>query len=80
MGMAAMWPGPFEQQFVPPFQGGSTWNLASVSQKVSHQKLFEIVENAMTLDKSQWITFGTHKSSYTYIADYIYQVVFSWLQ
>ena len=30
MGMAAilvMWPGSFEQTFVPPSQGGPTWNL-----------------------------------------------------
>ena len=33
MGMAAslvMWPGPFEQTYVPPSQGGSIWNLASI--------------------------------------------------
>ena len=48
----------------PPFQGDSTWNLASISQKVS-EKLFEIVENSLTLDKGQWMTFGTNISSYT---------------
>ena len=46
MAMAAildMWPGPFEQNFVPPFHGGFTWHLASISKKASEKKLFEIV-------------------------------------
>ena len=44
MGMAAilvMWPGPFEQTFVPPSQGGSMWNLASIGLVVSEEKMFE---------------------------------------
>ena len=47
MGMVAilvMWPGPFEQTFVPPSQGGSTWNLASIGQVVSKEKMFENVD------------------------------------
>ena len=33
MGMVAilvMWPGPFEQTFIPPSHGDSMWNLASM--------------------------------------------------
>ena len=44
MGMAAilvMWPGPFEETFVPPSQGGSIWNLASIGPVVSEEKMFE---------------------------------------
>ena len=47
MGMAAildMWPRPFEQTFVLPSQGGSTWNLASIGPAVSEEKLFETVD------------------------------------
>ena len=43
-GMAAIlviWPGPFEQTFVPLSQGGSIWNLASVGPVVSEKKMFE---------------------------------------
>ena len=50
MGMAAIlvvWPGPFEQTFVPPSQGGSTWNLASIGQVVS-EEMFENVDNTHT--------------------------------
>ena len=51
MGMAAilvMWPGPFEQTFVPPSHWGATWNLASIGPAVSQEKKFENVE--VTLD------------------------------
>ena len=47
IGMAAilvMWPGPFEQTFVPPSQGGSISNLASISPVVSEEKMFENVD------------------------------------
>ena len=47
MGMAAilvMWPEPFEQTFVPPSQGGSIWNLASIGPVVSEEKMFENVD------------------------------------
>ena len=47
MGMAAilvMWPGPFEQDFVPPSQGGSIWNLASIGPVVSEEIMFENVD------------------------------------
>ena len=44
MGMAAilvMRPGPFEQIFVPPFHGGSIWNLSLIGQVVSEEKMFK---------------------------------------
>ena len=47
MGMVAslvMWPGPFEQTFVPPSQGGSTSNWASIGPVVSEEKMFENVD------------------------------------
>ena len=47
MGMAAtlvMWPGPFEQTFDPPVQEGATWNLASIGQVVSEEKMFENID------------------------------------
>ena len=55
MGMAAilvMWPGPFEQTSVPPFQGGSTWNLASIGPVVSEEKMFENVDNTHTDERT----------------------------
>ena len=47
MGMAAilvMWPGPFEQFFVPPIPGGYRWNLVTIGPVVSEEKSFEIVD------------------------------------
>ena len=47
MGVAAnlvMWPGPFEQTFVLPYQGGFIWNLASIGPEVSEEKMFENVD------------------------------------
>ena len=44
MDMAAilvMWPGSFEQTFVPPSYGGSTWNLTLIGQAVSEEKMFK---------------------------------------
>ena len=44
MGMAAilvMWPGPFEQIFVPPSHGDSIWNLASIGPVVSEEMFKE---------------------------------------
>ena len=44
MGMAAilvMWSGPFEQIFIPPSQGDSIWNLASIDPVVSEKKMFK---------------------------------------
>ena len=45
MGVAAilvMGPGPFEETFVPPSEGVSTWNLSSIGPVVS--EMFENVE------------------------------------
>ena len=47
MGMAAilvMWPGPFEQLFVPLTPGGFIWNLVTIGPVVSEEKSFEIVD------------------------------------
>ena len=44
MGVATifiMWPGPFEQNFVPPSHGGSIWNLTLIGQAVSEEKMFK---------------------------------------
>ena len=44
MGMAAilvMWPGPFEQTFVPPSHRSSIWNLSLIGQVVSEKKMFK---------------------------------------
>ena len=41
MGMAAilvMWPGPFEQTFVPPSYWSSIWNLTFIGPVVSEEK------------------------------------------
>ena len=51
MGMAAIlviWPGPFEQIFVPPSQEGAIWNLVSIGPVVSEEKMFENVDNIPT--------------------------------
>ena len=56
MGMAAilvMWPGPFEQTFVPPSKGVSIWNLSSIRPVVSEEKMFEIVDGRTTDDGRQ---------------------------
>ena len=55
MGMAAilvMWPGPFEQAFLSPSQGGSTWNLASIGLVVIEEKKFKTL-NLRDLDQGQ---------------------------
>ena len=44
MGMATilvMWPGPFEQTFVPSSHGDSKWNLASIGPVVSEEEMFK---------------------------------------
>ena len=45
MGMAAilvMWPGLFEQTFLPPSHGDSIWNLASIGSVISEEKMFRV--------------------------------------
>ena len=54
MGMAVIlvkWPGPFEQTFIPPSHGGSTWNLASIGLAVSQEKKFENFESEWSWSK-----------------------------
>ena len=51
MGMAAilvMWPGPFEQTFVPASKGVSIWNLSLIGPVVSEEKMFENVDGRTT--------------------------------
>ena len=36
-----MWPGPFEQIFVPLSYGDSIWNLTSIGQVVYEEKMFK---------------------------------------
>ena len=55
MGMAAilvMWPGLFEQTFVPPSHGGSIWNLTLIGQAVSEEKMFKETDGQTTDDGS----------------------------
>ena len=63
MGMAAMlimWPGPFEQTFVSPSQGGSIWNLASIGPVISEEKMFENVDIHTHIH-----TYGRQRPTYT---------------
>ena len=65
MGMVTtlvMWPKLFEQTYVPPSQGHSTWNLAWNGQVVIEENKFKVL-NLRDLDQGQWMTlpFGTHK-------------------
>ena len=49
MGTAAIlvvWPGPFEQAFIPQYQGGSLWNLASIGPVIIEEKKFKNIESA----------------------------------
>ena len=40
-----MWPGLFEQAFVPPYQGGATWNLAPIVLVVTEEEMFKNTES-----------------------------------
>ena len=47
MGMVTiivMWPGPFEQTFIPLSDGGAICNFASIGLAVSKKKKFENIE------------------------------------
>ena len=47
MGVGAilvMWPGPFEQLFVPLTHGGYIWKLVTIGPGVSEEKSIEIVD------------------------------------
>ena len=53
MGMAVilvMWPGPFEQTFVPLSHGGCIWNWASTGPVASEEKMFKNVDVRRTTD------------------------------
>ena len=53
MGMAAilvMWPGPFEQTFVPPSHRSSIWNLTLIGPVVSEEKMFKECERRTMYD------------------------------
>ena len=55
MGMVAilvMWPGPFEQTFVPASWGISIWNFNLIGPVVS-EKMFEIVDGRTT----EWLVY-----------------------
>ena len=60
MGMAAIlviWPGPFEQPFIPSSHGGSTWKFASIGPAVSKEKKLENVESEWPWTKvNEWMT------------------------
>ena len=66
-----MWPGPFEQAFISPSQGGSTWNLAAIDQSVIEEKKFKIL-NLRDFDQGHWMSliFGTHKATCTHSANF----------
>ena len=53
MGMVVilvMWPGLFEQIFIPPSHGDSIWNLASIGPVVSEEKMFKSVDDRQMND------------------------------
>ena len=56
MGMAAilvMWPGPFEQTFVP----ASIWNLSLIGPVVSEEKMFENVDGRTDGRTPEWLVY-----------------------
>ena len=66
MGVAAilvMWPGPFQQTFIPPSLGVSIWNLSLIGQLFSEEKMFENVDGR-TPDgrRSDWYTISSPMS------------------
>ena len=40
-----MWRGPFEQDFIPPFQWGAIWNLVSIGLVVIQEKTIKNIES-----------------------------------
>ena len=53
MGMAAisvMWPGPFEQTFVPQSHEDSVWNLTLIGPVISEENMFEECGRRTTYD------------------------------
>ena len=45
-----MWPGPFEQTFVPPSHRSSIWNLTLIGPVVSEEKIFKECGQRTTMD------------------------------
>ena len=62
-------PEPFEQVFVPPSQGDSRWNLASIGLVVIEEKKKFKIFNLRDLDQGQWVTL-TFASTNFCIVDY----------
>ena len=63
-GMAAIlviWPGPFEQTFVPLSHGGSMWNLTLIGQAVSEEKMLKECGRRTT---DRWTTDGRRRPTY----------------
>ena len=61
MGVAAilvMWPGPFEQTFVPASLGVSIWNLSLIGPGVSEEKMFENVDRRTDRRRTpEWLVY-----------------------
>ena len=75
MGMV-MWPGPFEQIFIPHIP----WRLTSIGIAVSEQKKFENVESEWPWTKVNELTFDIHTGSCAHLVDWMYQLWYHRLQ
>ena len=68
MGMVAslvMWPGPFEQTFVPPSQGGCIWNLASIGPVVQRRRCLKMLTYTLhTYIHTHIHTYGRRRPAY----------------
>ena len=67
MGMAAilvMWPGPFEQTFIPPSHRSAIWNLTLIGPVASEEKMFKecglhtTTEDYLSYKLTKWV-FGS---------------------
>ena len=58
-----MWPGPFEQTFVPPSHRSSIWNLTLIGPLVSEEKMFKECERQMTTDNESLPILWAHQMS-----------------
>ena len=50
-----MWLAPFEQTFVSPSHGGSTWSLASIGLVVIGEKKFKNIESERWMNDHAWL-------------------------
>ena len=60
MGVGAilvMWPGPFEQTFIPASYEISIWNLNLIGPVVSEEKMFEIVDGKTDRRTPEWLVY-----------------------